>query len=204
MIEPLSVAEVLTKQFYDWELRGRGWQVWESPVELEPPFRPFTGHHLPPDFFHDDGQLESPLSRWTTGLFGKSTAAPPVSGEPPPAEQEPAPDFIETLPELIELQVALPPASQPKPEVFEQLLASLHYCRQPLAFEVVGTAESMVMQVVAERSDVGQVAPQLFQQVDQFGDFLFGQQINLHFEMCPPFLEPGQAALLDQNHRSRK
>lgn len=72
MSEPLSVAEVLTKQFYDWELRGRGWQVWESPVEPEPPFRPFTGHHLPRDFFHDDGQLESPLSRWTTGLFGKA------------------------------------------------------------------------------------------------------------------------------------
>lgn len=161
MTEPLSVAEVLTKQFYDWELRGRGWQVWESPVEPEPPFRPFTGHHLPRDFFHDDGQLESPLSRWTAGLFGKSTAALPASGEPPPAEEEPAPDFIETLPELIEMQVALPPASQPKPEVFEQLLSSLHYCRQPLAFEVVGTAESMVMQVVAERSDVGQVALQL-------------------------------------------
>ena len=161
MSEPLSVAEVLTKQFYDWELRGRGWQVWESPVEPEPPFRPFTGHHLPPDFFHDDGQLESPLSRWTAGLFGKSTAAPPASGEPPPAEEEPAPDFIETLPELIEMQVALPPASQPKAEVFEQLLSSLHYCHRPLAFEVVGTAESLVMQVVAERSDVGQVAPQL-------------------------------------------
>lgn len=158
MSEPFSVAEVLTKQFYDWELRGRGWQVWDSPVEPEPPFRPFTGHYLPRDFFHDDGRLEP--SGWRKLIFGKVAEAPPAIREPA-SEEEPVPNFIETLPEQIELQLALPPDSQPKADVFEQLLSSLHYCRQPLAFEVVGTAESLVMQVVAERGDVGQVAPQL-------------------------------------------
>ena len=34
---PLTQAERLTAQFYKWERRGRGWQVWEYPVELEPP-----------------------------------------------------------------------------------------------------------------------------------------------------------------------
>ena len=43
----LSQTQRLTMQFYDWEQRGRGWQVWPCPVELEPPFRPFYGHALP-------------------------------------------------------------------------------------------------------------------------------------------------------------
>ena len=159
MSEPLSVAEVLTKQFYDWELRGRGWQVWDSPVEPEPPFRPFTGHHLPRDFFHDDGRLETPLSRWTKGLLGQTSQPPPAL--PEPEAEEPIPAFIEQLPDLIELQLALPVDSQPKADVFEQLLRSLHYCRRPLAFEVVGTAESLVAQVVVERCDAGLVVPQL-------------------------------------------
>ncbi|NBV25446.1 MAG: hypothetical protein EBS05_26480, partial [Proteobacteria bacterium] len=158
MSEPFSVSEVLTRQFYDWELRGRGWQVWESPVEPEPPFRPFTGHHIPRDFFQDDGRIEP--SGWRSRLFRKETPPPVV--QPPSLEvEEPTPNYIETLPEQIELQLALPPDSQPKADVFDQLLSSLHYCRQPLAFEVVGTADNLVMQMVAERSDVGQVMPQL-------------------------------------------
>src|SRR5437870_10377219 len=39
--------EALTDEFYRWELRGRGWQVWDVPVLPEPPFRPFYGHTLP-------------------------------------------------------------------------------------------------------------------------------------------------------------
>ena len=31
-------ALALTRDFYAWEQRGRGWQVWPEPVELEPPF----------------------------------------------------------------------------------------------------------------------------------------------------------------------
>ncbi len=159
MSAPFSVAEVLTKQFYDWELRGRGWQVWESPVEPEPPFRPFTGHHIPRNFFADDGRVEP--TGWRKALFGQPAAVPPILPEPSPDELEPAAEFIQSLPDLIEMQLALPPNSQPKADVFEQLLSSLHYCRRPLAFEVVGTGESLVMQMVAEHCDVGQVAPQL-------------------------------------------
>jgi len=32
-------VRVLTEWFYDWELRGRGWQVWAYGVDIEPPFR---------------------------------------------------------------------------------------------------------------------------------------------------------------------
>jgi hypothetical protein len=39
-----SVHEQLSEQFYQWETRGRGWQVFEEPVHPEPPFVPFHGH----------------------------------------------------------------------------------------------------------------------------------------------------------------
>ena len=59
---PATVAELLTDQFYRWELRGRGWKLADAPVELEPPFRPFEGHVLPRHFFPDDGVEETRLS----------------------------------------------------------------------------------------------------------------------------------------------
>jgi hypothetical protein len=35
---PETPAQRLTRQFYAWESRGRGWQVWPYAVDLEPPF----------------------------------------------------------------------------------------------------------------------------------------------------------------------
>ena len=42
----LSPADQLVQQFYEWEVRGRGWLLWDRPVEPEPPFAPFFGYSL--------------------------------------------------------------------------------------------------------------------------------------------------------------
>ena len=41
-VELSDHARILTERFYDWELRGRGWQVWNYAVDIEPPFRPVS------------------------------------------------------------------------------------------------------------------------------------------------------------------
>src|ERR1041385_6062943 len=62
-LQPLSPQERLTRQFYVWEQRGRGWQVWPYPVALEPPFRPFFYHYCPPALPPvDDGRKPTFLS----------------------------------------------------------------------------------------------------------------------------------------------
>ena len=63
-----AVAQYLTEQFERWERRGRGELVWDAPVELEPPFRPFEGHSLPRDLFQDDA-VESGLGSAILGWF---------------------------------------------------------------------------------------------------------------------------------------
>ena len=42
-----ALSEYLTTQFYAWEQRGRGWKVFDQPVELESEFVPFFGHFPP-------------------------------------------------------------------------------------------------------------------------------------------------------------
>ena len=54
--------EQLTEQFHRWELRGRGWQVFDEPVYPEPPFVPFYGHYLPETPVVDDGRRPTFLS----------------------------------------------------------------------------------------------------------------------------------------------
>ena len=41
-MQPLDQARFLAERFYDWELRGRGWQAWNYAVDIEPPFRPVS------------------------------------------------------------------------------------------------------------------------------------------------------------------
>jgi hypothetical protein len=101
--------EALTQQFYDWERRGRGWQVWDFPVALEPPFRPFLGHFISgrPGPVHDDGRRPTFLSNLVSGLIkrGRDDAVPVE----PPETAEPEPTYVVYDSPVVELQAALPP-----------------------------------------------------------------------------------------------
>src|SRR3954471_2756305 len=50
------IHEELSRQFHDWERRGRGWMLHPKPVRPEPPFRPFEGHYLNQTDIPDDGR----------------------------------------------------------------------------------------------------------------------------------------------------
>ena len=52
-----SALERLTHQFYDWEKRARGWQVFDAPVDLEPPFEAFFHTAPPRSEYVDDGKV---------------------------------------------------------------------------------------------------------------------------------------------------
>lgn len=153
------VQELLTQQFYDWERRGRGWAVAPGPVELEPPFRPFHGHFLPRPEFEDDARVETTISRMAGALLGwnsrKQLPAPRSDVGPP------EPDIVEERTDLLELQTLLPAKLDIPREPFQQFLTSLHFCRAPIAFEIVGTPESITAQFAVDRGDARVVRQQL-------------------------------------------
>jgi len=157
-----QIADALTEQFYRWELRGRGWEVWPGPVQLEPPFRPFDGHYLPPNLIEDDGRIESPGSRFAGRLsrfLGLEKPAPPVL--PPEEPDEPEIELAKSPVGLVELQIALPPDYQPEGNVFEQFIFSIGYARGPVAFEVIGCSKELVVQVTTWAEDSEPVRQQL-------------------------------------------
>src|ERR1035438_6461936 len=104
-----SGAEALTRQFYEWERRGRGWQVWERPVAPEPPFRPFFGHFVSGSFEAaiDDGRKPTFLSNLVDGLL--KGGATPGEAATPPDDEEPSPTYMEDRAALVEVQAGLPP-----------------------------------------------------------------------------------------------
>ena len=147
-------AQELAANFYAWERRGRGWDIWPYPCELEPAFRPFPGHYLPSTFV-DDARRPGLLSR----LFGSPTPAPAL---PKAEEDEPIPEPLERrAQDLVELQVLLPDDFELRPESSEQLLSSLSFCNRPVSFELIATTTAISLQLACDRSDRAHVAAQL-------------------------------------------
>src|ERR1035441_871058 len=128
------IDEKLTEQFRQWELRGRGWQVFPEPVHPEPPFRPFYGHYLPETPPVDDGRKPTLLSSFVQRLSRKlSTEPPPPPVEPDP-EEEPEPEPL-VRDGLVELETSLPAKLDIGKEAFDQFFRSLALCREPITFE---------------------------------------------------------------------
>src|SRR6185436_14813468 len=50
-------------QFYDWERRGRGWNLYDVPVDLEPEFVPFFFHYTSNTSVIDDGKRPTLVSK---------------------------------------------------------------------------------------------------------------------------------------------
>lgn len=146
------LEEKLSEQFYKWEIRGRGWQVFREPVHPEPPFVPFRGHYLPDETVIDDGHRPTFLSSLVQTLSRKLSTAPV---EPEPVieeEEEPEPTILVRDP-LIEFQASLPQKLETSREAFEHFLSSVSLCREPLAFEIVGSGKQVNVQFASHPDD---------------------------------------------------
>ena len=162
--ETLTLTEQLTREFYDWERRGRGWQVYPVPVELEPAFEPFLRHasQLAPSLPSDNGRKETFASRLVSRLKNY-WVDPPVPDNPifpeKRAEVFPAADS-ETGPRS-ELGVVLPADEEVNREAAEQLILSLSTCPSGVGFELIGTPQAISIQFFCRESESSAVAQQI-------------------------------------------
>jgi hypothetical protein len=155
-----SVHEQLTEQFYGWERRGRGWAVFQEPVYPEPPFIPFLGHYVSNAPTVDDGRKPTILSSFVQKLSRKLTTEPTPEPTPPPPENESEPQPL-IRDDLVELGTSLPANLDIGKEAFEQFLRNLALCREPIAFELIGTAGRVSVQFAAAEHDAPLLRRQL-------------------------------------------
>jgi hypothetical protein len=153
-----GIHEQLSEQFRRWELRGRGWQVFDEPVHPEPPFVPFHGHYSSEPASVDDGHRPTFLSS-VVQKVSRKLAPQPAAVEPEPEEEPELHSLVRE--ELVELQTSLPADLDIGREAFEQFLRNLALCREPVAFELLGIAGRVSVQFVAGQHDAPQVRRQL-------------------------------------------
>lgn len=154
--KPFTLTEHLTANFYTWEKRGRGWQVWDFPVQVEPPFEPFF-HSAPQGHVIDDGRKPTVLS----SIFGKLKSKPSHTENvlPPLTDIDPLP-FIDSS-VIKEISLSLPPTHKISAETVEHFLLNLSNCSSPLSFEIIGSKDSIIIQFTCRESDSSQLKQQL-------------------------------------------
>ncbi|WP_187359736.1 type IV secretion system DNA-binding domain-containing protein [Mucilaginibacter ginsenosidivorans] len=138
----------MVEQFYAWERRGRGWYKADSAADLEPPFEPFRGHFIEHDEIIDDGRTPSFFAT-IAELVAPKPPLPPKKSELPILQAYP---FQDESP-LSLFVVHFPRAAKPTMSRMEQLLVMLSYKNLPMSFEVIGTAEAIVVQVTSREGD---------------------------------------------------
>jgi hypothetical protein len=153
---PVSTAQALTKQFYDWERCGRGWYKTDYTVDLEPPFYPFFGHGVSEEII-DDGKCPS----WFDAIADLFKQPPTQSARPVTQEerQQAFPNDEEAA--LTIYVVIVPRQFKQSTAAIEQLLIMLSYRKSPISFEIIGSEQSLSMQWVCTDPDAVFVYTQL-------------------------------------------
>jgi hypothetical protein len=150
-----TAHEHFSAQFEAWEKRGRGWQVFDRPVYPEPPFVPFSFRAMAETPAVDDGRETTFLSR-----FARKLARKPVEESPVEPDTEPEPTAL-IRDSLVELQLALPADLDMAKDAFEHFLNSLDLCREPIAFELLGSYRRVIVQFAAAADDASLVRKQI-------------------------------------------
>ena len=157
-------SESLTEQFYAWDYRLRGYDLWPYPVSPEPVFAPFEPR-LSQAAVVDDTRRHTVLSRLAASVkaaFSDSTPASSASHQPEePADELFVPDLYVPTGEIVEYQIALPAGVEYPPARFEQLLQNLKGLHSPISIELIGGAHQVVVQLSCRENDAAPLLQQL-------------------------------------------
>jgi hypothetical protein len=148
----ISRAEAVTAQFYQWEVRCRGWEIYPYPVDLEPPFVPFFSHAVRDIAVEDDSLQLSLVNKVVEGLKTAFTTVSKASIDP--EDDAPVAPFPFTADgPLIAFSLSLPKEQKIIIAEIEQLLCVLSQSYYPISFEIIGTYSFIRIQFVCNEKD---------------------------------------------------
>jgi hypothetical protein len=159
-----SLGERLTARFYEWETRGRGWSVFEMPVDPEPSFFTFFGHFAPQAPVIDTGKRPGILGGLADLFFGSEKAVhvpePQTFTEIPPVQAH----MFECDEDCIAYSVILPKDQKLQVTDVEQLLLMLSYTAYPVCFEIIASSTTIHLQFTCRESD----SPHVYEQIKAY------------------------------------
>ncbi len=151
------------QNFYLWEVRGRGYDVFPRPVSLEPPFMEFS-HRRDIERPIDDGIKKSVPGSVIKRLMGLKKSRPSRAGvcaetNCPEAAEPNSKSGLATEQDVVEVNLVLPPDRKVTQDNAEQFILNTASYNNPVGFEIYGT-DSIEVRFACNRSDSEHVQQQ--------------------------------------------
>ena len=155
----MTIPERLTYGFYAWEQRGRGWHFFQEPVQLEPPFYPFSHlNHLPQENrYTDDGRVPNVGQKVFSGLKQLFQKEEQKVSETDELTYELLPYHADISENPVEFQLTIPKGESIPFSNQQELLLMLSNTKYNVSFEIIGTSDSITIQIVCDESESSQI-----------------------------------------------
>lgn len=155
----MNRQEAITAHFYWWELRGRGWDVWDEPIDLEPPFIPFLGHA---PLFETKKRIDD---GWRLPIIGHLVEAfkelrDYFETEEYRIPEQPLP-YIREYETFVEYSVRLPRNWKDGGKMM-RLINILSSSTDPVSFELISNGESIHIHIATPESKAQWLYSQLY------------------------------------------
>ena len=146
----LSRSERATLNFYQWEYPYRGYRHFDTPVDIEVPYRPYR--YLVKDEVVDDGRAPSLFQR-IENLLTKSDSHK-VKEVP---HQEIIPHSARHGISLVGCRISFPKGQEILPKRNMAFISMLSYSDHVMSFEIIGTHKEIHVQFVTSREDESRI-----------------------------------------------
>ena len=143
-----SLIEQATINFYTWESRGRGYYLFDSPVEIEPPYIPFEYVSTAQSEYYDDGKVT--LLGRIKSLVSAETSKQDSTQE----SKDILPIAINPQPQLHCIKISFPHGYEFSQFSMYELLNHLSFSEHSLSFEIVAQHGTIEIQLTAQRNDI--------------------------------------------------
>lgn len=174
----MNVAEHATLYFYEWDYRHRGYYFYDTPVSLEPPYRPY--YIAEPQKVIDDSKVS--LSKMVGSLFDKKEEVK----EP----EVPLPKALPLHRNLRGIVLQFPKNPDVSVELFSSFLSMLSYSEYNISLEIVATGSYIQLQLVFCERDSHRIQSHL-------QTYFPSVRIHSSDELSFPFSDNSDIAIVD-------
>jgi hypothetical protein len=191
-----NASEQATLNFYQWEYCHRGYYHFDTPVDLEVPYVPFTHKSNTPNKRIDDGRVPSLFKSIGNLIL-------PPKKEQKEEEQTPIqPRVLATsrLPNTVGFSITFPNKQEIPPQRNIEFLNMLSFSEHSISFEITANTNEIKIQIVCSEQDKQRIAshlkayfPTVILQEEYISDFGFetNEKVAIaDFGMNDEFMRP--------------
>lgn len=159
-----TLQELNTEYWYAWERRGRGWDIYPSPVQLEAPLDAYKPPSTQSKQVADDGRVPTLFGYINAGissLFNKKIEPEETTTNIEGYSYPDNPIPFETESELCCYRVSLPKKQDVDAVDSEKLLHMLSFSSAQLSYEIIGVNDGICVQWTCRKEDSERLLSQL-------------------------------------------